>query len=44
MRYRIYKAEIGWNVVCPCRSWLEKAMTFEGAVVLFNRMLKAGTC
>lgn len=44
MKYRIFKTEIGWNVVCPCGSWLEKSMTFEGAVLLFNRMLKGGVC
>lgn len=44
MKYRIYKAMLGWNVVCPCGSWLEKAMTFDGAVSIFQRMLKDKTC
>jgi len=44
MKYRIYKAWCGWNVVCPCGGWLQKDMTFEGAVALFNRMLKDKTC
>lgn len=43
-KYRIYKAEIGWNVVCPCRTWLEKAMSFEGALWLLERMLKGKVC
>ena len=43
-KYRIYKAMIGWNVVCPCGSWLEKSMTFEGAVVLFQQMLRGKVC
>ncbi len=43
-KYRIYKAIIGWNVVCPCGSWFEKAMTFEGAVLIFQRMLREKTC
>lgn len=44
MKYRIYKAQFGWNVVCPCGSWLEKAMTWEDARALFQRMLKEGVC
>lgn len=44
MKYRIYRAMIGWNVVCPCGSWLEKAMDFEGARKLFQRMLAERTC
>jgi hypothetical protein len=43
-KYRIYKAAIGWNVVCPCGGWMEKAMTFEGAVRVFEQMLKNKTC
>lgn len=43
-KYRIKKAMIGWNVTCPCGGWLEKAMTFDGAVALFLRMLKEKTC
>ena len=43
-KYRIYKARIGWNVVCPCGSWLEKSMSFEGAVALLLRMLKGKIC
>jgi hypothetical protein len=44
MKYRIYKAMIGWNVVCPCRGLLYKAMTFEGAVELFYWLLKGQMC
>lgn len=43
-KYKIYRAQIGWNVVCPCGSWLEKAMSFEGAVFLFERILRGRVC
>lgn len=43
-KYRIYKGYIGWNVVCPCGARLEKSMTFEGAILLFQKMLKHKVC
>ena len=43
-KYRIEKREIGWLVLCPCGSWVEKAMSFESAVLIFQRMLKMRVC
>lgn len=43
-KYKIYRAMIGWNVVCPCGSWLEKGMSFESALWLFQRMLRNKVC
>ena len=43
-KYLIYKAMIGWSVVCPCRGLLFKSMTFDGAVKIFRTMLKNGVC
>lgn len=44
MKYRIYKTEFGWNCVCPCGSWLEKQMSFEAIVRVFQWMLSRKVC
>lgn len=44
MKYRIYKARIGWNVLCPCGGYLQKAMSWAGAVDLCREMIRLRLC
>lgn len=44
MKYRIYKAQIGWNVLCPCGGYLQKAMSWERAVDLCREMIRLRMC
>ncbi len=43
-KYRIYKAMIGWNVLCPCGGLLRKTMTWAGALGLAEEMIRGKHC